>query len=102
MTPCNMVHKVIVVSGQDHSWRKEMKASALDRQAGSGGASPTRRRSLLLGAGVAGAAANAATTLPVGTGSDESVAQGGQPASDTQEGYRLTQHVLRYYETTKV
>jgi hypothetical protein len=40
--------------------------------------------------------------LRVGTGSDESVAQGGQPASDTQEGYRLTQHVLRYYETTKV
>lgn len=77
-----------------------MKANALDPHAGSGAASPTRRRSLVLGAGVAGAAAIAAKTLPVA--SDEPVAQAGQPASDTQQGYRLTQHVLRYYETTKV
>ncbi|WP_280152638.1 formate dehydrogenase [Piscinibacter sp. XHJ-5] len=78
-----------------------MKSSALDRNADTGGTPPTRRRSLLLGAGVAGAAAIAAKTLPVAP--EQAVAQANQPAAaDPQQGYRLTQHVLRYYETTKV
>jgi hypothetical protein len=71
-----------------------MRSSTLDRNA------PPRRRSLLLGAGVAGAAAIAAKTLPVAP--EQAAAPDAQPAAEPQAGYRLTQHVLRYYETTKV
>jgi len=77
-----------------------MTSRAVDRthREPSGGA-PTKRRGLLLGAGVAGAAALAAKALP--TASTEVVAEP-QPARDDKGGYQLTQHVLRYYETTKV
>src|SRR4051794_25126593 len=58
------------------------------------------RRGLLLGAGAAGAAAVAVQVLkpvvpavPVATATVEPVGAG--------EGYRLTDHVRRYYETTK-
>ncbi len=67
------------------------------------GAEPARalkRRGLLLGAGVAGAAALAAKALP-GTAT-EVAAVAVKPAVDTAGGYQLTPHVLRYYETTKV
>ena len=50
------------------------------------------RRGLLVGAGVAGAAAVAAGGLHRAV-----VAEVGAAAP----GYRLTPHVLRYYETTK-
>ena len=60
----------------------------------------TGRRGLVLGAGVAGVAAIAAQSLhrsivdaPVDTVVNTTSTQG--------EGYRLTPHVLRYYETTK-
>ena len=96
MTACNMVHKVEGVVGQDKLLEKIMKSSAFDRNA-----PPTRRRSLLLGAGVAGAAAIAAKTIPVAP-EQAAAATDSQPAPGQQEGYRLTQHVLRYYETTKV
>jgi hypothetical protein len=59
------------------------------------------RRGLLLGAGVAGMAAVAATKLiPSQTVQPEAAAQP-KPA-DTEGGYRLTAHVQRYYQTTKV
>ena len=62
------------------------------------GARPLKRRGLLLGAGAAGAAALAARALPVAPAEAAAAAT----AADTSAGYRLTQHVLRYYETTKV
>jgi len=78
-----------------------MKSSAFDRTPeGAAGAGPTKRRSLLLGAGVAGAAAIAAQALPIAPAEAEPA--GAKPAPDKRAGYQLTQHVLRYYETTKV
>jgi 2-polyprenyl-6-methoxyphenol hydroxylase-like FAD-dependent oxidoreductase len=59
-----------------------------------------KRRGLLLGAGVAGAAVLAAKALP-GTAT-EVVEAAVKPALDPAGGYQLTPHVLRYYETTKV
>ncbi len=63
--------------------------------------SPARpgRRSLLLGAGAVGAAAVAAGALHRGVIAEAGVAAA--PAAAEGEGYRLTPHVLRYYETTK-
>jgi hypothetical protein len=78
-----------------------MKSIAFDRNTPEPArTAPTSRRKLVLGAGVAGAAAIAAKTLPV---APETVAAAAtQTAPDTAAGYQLTQHVLRYYETTKV
>ena len=59
-----------------------------------------KRRGLLIGAGAAGAAVLAAGTLP---GAADQVAEVvAKAAPDTAAGYRLSAHVLRYYETTKV
>jgi len=78
-----------------------MKPSAVDRTSPEVPVtSPTKRRGLLIGAGVAGAAAIAAKVVP--TAPVEAVAAATQPGRDTKGGYQLTQHVLRYYETTKV
>ncbi len=79
-----------------------MKSSAVDRTNADGapGGSPARRRSLLLGAGVAGAALIAAKTVPSAT--TQVVAAPAKPMPDDKAGYQLTQHVLRYYETAKV
>ena len=63
-------------------------------------AGPTRRRSLLLGAGAAGAAVIAAKAIPLATTQVVSAPTG--TVTDASAGYRLTQHVLRYYETIKV
>jgi hypothetical protein len=56
------------------------------------------RRGLLLGAGVAGAAAVAAGGLHRAVVAEATAAA---PAAAEGQGYRLTPHVLRYYETTK-
>ena len=56
------------------------------------------RRGLLLGAGVAGAAAVAAGGLHRAVVAEVGTAA---PAAAEGAGYRLTPHVLRYYETTK-
>jgi hypothetical protein len=72
-----------------------MKSNAADLI----GASPTKRRGLLLGAGAAGAAVLAAKSLPT---APTDVAAPAKPAAEDKAGYQLTQHVLRYYETTKV
>jgi len=64
---------------------------------------PTTRRGLVIGAGVAGAAAVAAKVLMPGdpaTGTAAPVA-GAKPAVAGAAGYQLTQHVPRYYETTR-
>jgi len=62
---------------------------------------PIDRRKLVLGAGVAGAAVVATqafrSEMPVVAEVDLAKA----PA-EAGDGYQLTQHVLRYYETAKV
>jgi len=57
------------------------------------------RRGLLLGAGAVGAAAVAASALHRGVIAEATVVAA--PAAAEGGGYRLTPHVLRYYETTK-
>ena len=64
-------------------------------------AAPTvGRRGLVVGVGVAGAAAVAAQALHRGV-IDAPVAAAAKTTATEGEGYRLTPHVLRYYETTK-
>ena len=77
-----------------------MKASTA-KPAPLAGEQPPRiaRRGLLLGAGVAGAAAVAAGGLHRAMVAEPGVAAA--PAAAEGAGYRLTPHVLRYYETTK-
>ena len=58
------------------------------------------RRTVVVGAGVAGAAAVAAHALH--RAGVEAPADAPAPVASTEgEGYRLTAHVRRYYETTK-
>ena len=58
------------------------------------------RRGLVVGAGVAGGAALAGHALLRGAG-DAPVRPAGVAAAGEGGGYRLTPHILRYYETTK-
>ena len=62
---------------------------------------PTTRRGLVIGAGVAGAAVLAVKVMPGQTVATTAVATAAKAAVDTAGGYQLTQHVLRYYETTR-
>lgn len=62
-------------------------------------ATPASRRRVLLGAGAATAAVAAAQLVPVAA---ELPADAAAPVPENGGGYRLSQHVLRYYETTKV
>jgi NAD/NADP transhydrogenase alpha subunit len=62
---------------------------------------PTTRRGLVIGAGVAGAAALAVKVMPGQAVATTAVAAAAKRAVDTAGGYQLTQHVLRYYETTR-
>lgn len=62
---------------------------------------PLRRRGLLLGAGVAGAAVLAVKALPVAAPIASTAAVATRAIVDPAGGYQLTQHVLRYYETTR-
>ena len=61
----------------------------------------TGRRRLVVGAGVAaGAAALAAAALQRQPETKSSVAAG-DAGPDPAQGYRLTDHIRRYYETTR-
>ena len=61
------------------------------------------RRRVFAGAGTAGALAAAAAVLPLGqAGAERHAAADAKPAPDTNGGYQLTEHVKRYYQTTKV
>jgi hypothetical protein len=62
---------------------------------------PLKRRGVLLGAGAAGGAALVATAIPVATPEVATAAAATAEAADTAAGYRLSAHVLRYYETTR-
>ena len=61
---------------------------------------PLGRRGLLVGAGVAGAAALAVKALP-GTEPAAAAAVTTHAVVGSAGGYRLSAHVLRYYETTR-
>ena len=60
------------------------------------------RRYALAGAGTAGALAAAAVALPIRPGAPAPTAAAGGTASDDHGRYQETQHVLRYYQTTRV
>ena len=59
------------------------------------------RRRLFAGAGTAGALAAAAVALPSLKPAD-TLMVADKPAPDKGGGYQLTQHVLDYYQTTRV
>ena len=65
-------------------------------------ASDLSRRRLFAGAGTAGALAAAAVALPVLRPADKAVTAAAKPAPEQGGGYQLTQHVLDYYQTTRV
>jgi hypothetical protein len=60
----------------------------------------TGRRRLVVGAGVAAGAAVAVAALHRGAEPGTAVAAT-KPDSAAGEGYRLTDHIRRYYETTR-
>ena len=64
-------------------------------------ANPLKRRGLLIGAGAAGAAVLAAKALPGAAPVATAVAVTTKKVVDTGGGYQVTDHVLRYYETTR-
>ena len=59
------------------------------------------RRRLFAGAGAAGAIAAAAAVLPLTPEAEEPALQA-KPERDKPEGYQLTEHVKRYYQTARV
>lgn len=61
------------------------------------------RRKALAGVGVAGAAAVAATVLPTAGTPVQAVATAvPEPTGlDASGGYRMTEHIQRYYDTTR-
>ena len=60
------------------------------------------RRGFMLGAAVAGAATAAVATLPKVAVPEAPVADTAPPAPENGGGYRLSEHVKRYYKTTQV
>ena len=63
-------------------------------------ASTVGRRGLVAGVGIAGAVA--VTAKIIGQGSTDPSEKGQAAGASTEpQGYRLTAHVQRYYETTK-
>lgn len=62
---------------------------------------PLKRRGLLIGAGAAGAVVLAAKTLPGVAPITPITAVAAKKAVDPSGGYQVTDHVLRYYETTR-
>jgi hypothetical protein len=61
----------------------------------------TRRR-VFAGAGTAGALAAAAALLPQGPKPAAAAAEGPLAGAAGADGYQLTEHVLRYYQTARV
>lgn len=60
------------------------------------------RRRVFAGAGTVGALAAVATVLPTTPRAPEPAAAEPGPAPERDGGYRLTEHVKRYYRTAKV
>ena len=66
------------------------------------GQSKPSRRGFMLGAAVAGAATAAVVTLPKTPTPEAPVAEQEPPAPERGGGYRVSEHVKRYYKTTLV
>ena len=62
----------------------------------------SRRRGFLLGAAVAGAATAAVVTLPKASEAERLASEKAPPAPENGGGYRVTEHVKRYYRSTLV
>jgi len=80
-----------------------LRNAAVSTPAGTSAGTPAAeidRRSLVVGAGVAGAAALAAAALHRGSVAPQ-VAAAAKPKAEAGDGYQVTPHVLRYYETTR-
>ena len=60
------------------------------------------RRTMLAGAGTVGALAAAAAVLPAAQTALPQQPAAVQPTPDTAAGYRLTEHVKRYYASTRI
>jgi hypothetical protein len=59
------------------------------------------RRTLFAGAGTAGAIAAAATVIPHVVQQEPAAPDERKPAPEKGGGYQLTDHVKRYYKTTR-
>ena len=59
------------------------------------------RRTMLAGASTVGVLAAAAAVLPAAQSTPPQQA-GAEPLPDTAAGYRLTEHVKRYYASTRI
>lgn len=77
-----------------------MSDKAADRSS-TAAANPLKRRGLLIGAGAAGAAVLAAKALPGVAPVATTAAVAAKKVIDTSGGYQVTDHVLRYYATTR-
>jgi cysteine synthase len=60
------------------------------------------RRNVVAGAGTVGALAAAAAVLPGKPPEPQAVVAKAAGTPEPKEGYQLTPHVLRYYETTRI
>jgi hypothetical protein len=60
------------------------------------------RRQVFAGAGTAGALAAVAAAVPLVTTPQPDAAAQPKAAPEKGGGYQVTQHVLRYYQTTRV
>jgi hypothetical protein len=76
-----------------------LSASAPTANSADAAGARTRRRAVV-GAGAAAAAALAAAALARRTAPRETVAETKTDAAGS-DGYRLTEHIRRYYETTR-
>jgi hypothetical protein len=64
---------------------------------------PMPRRGVIAGAGAVGAIAAVATVLPSApTTAASEVGDGAAKPSDGASGYRLTEHIRRYYATARI
>ena len=60
----------------------------------------TNRRKFLMAAGLGGAGAVAAVVA--GKQATQAPAPGAEAAASAQSGYRVTEHIAKYYKTTEV
>jgi hypothetical protein len=88
-----------VISRVAICWRFDMKPQPFDSRSPSS-SSKTKRRGVLLGAAAVGAGALTARVLQP----QAADAPGAAPKADADNaaGYRESEHVLRYYETTRI
>jgi NAD(P)H-hydrate repair Nnr-like enzyme with NAD(P)H-hydrate epimerase domain len=79
---------------------KTLPSRAAQAVAADSSAPQPKRRQLVVGAGVAAGAAFAAAAALRSAETPAAVAEA-KPDAATPQGYRLTEHVRRYYETTR-